>query len=425
MRFLFYLLLLLLPLGRVLNQALYDTDRKTIPLAPISIVVALLMMAWCARRFKANRVRVNEVPGFGAIALFLLWACVSLIINQAHFDLDRGQTLISGLYLFRWVQYALLYFIVYELASERSQAHRIVHWLFAGGLTFCAFGFFQSIFLPDFALWLYPDARPYIDYDPQGHRLVSTILDPNIAAGYILIFAVIALSFYVQGLRRWLPVFIVLTTALLLTLSRGGLLGFLVGATVLLWNRGSARKRVVWALLLLVTLSLAVYPMIKPEIAEASRFSIEDSGALGRIDNWLLLINIIKDNPLTGIGFDTLGFVGPNYGIVREGGLAFGLEGDLLMILAMTGIIGFVLYGRMLWRMLTGLRNLAACSNDLWDKAFGLGVQAALWAIVVSSCFTNLLLYPEVMAVLWILWSLAESLHKAAKAPRAPLAQSS
>ena len=54
-------------------------------------------------------------------------------------------------------------------------------------LAFAGFGIVQSAFLPNFAQRIYPDARLYLDWDPQGHRLVSTFLDPNFAGAFILL----------------------------------------------------------------------------------------------------------------------------------------------------------------------------------------------------------------------------------------------
>jgi hypothetical protein len=38
-------------------------------------------------------------------------------------------------------------------------------------------------------------------------------------------------------------------------------------------------------------------------------------------------------------------------------------------------------------------------------------VQAATIAVLISSSFTTLVLYPQIMAVLWILWALGKRLE--------------
>jgi hypothetical protein len=419
MNFFFYLYLLVLPLGRVLNTTLLDTDRKNVPLNPIGIVVTLLAVAWLIRRFRSNRTPLARIPNFWFFAVFVGWSVFSLIFNYVRFGLGIKDTLLSGLYLVRWIQYALLYFIVYELAPRREQLKRILGWLFAGGVVFAIFGIVQSIFLPDFALMIYPDARPSIDWDIQGHRLVSTLLDPNIAAGYILIFVMIALSFYLHRMKGWFWICMTLLTALALTLSRGGVLGFIIGLFVLL--SGAARKRALKVLVVLVLLGVVLYPALKPELEERERLTLENESALIRIADWLRMFEIVRDNPIAGIGFNTFGFVGLNYGIANEGAVAFGLEGDLFMILVMTGVVGLILYLGIFWRMLGKLKQLRQSSNEVWDKAFSQGMKAAFWAILASGFFTTLLLYPEIMGIIWVLWAIAECLQRDVDTTALPL----
>ena len=412
MNFLFYLLLLAFPIGRVLNQPLWESERKTVPLDLMNVVVALLVGAWLVHHcLSRHSTPLRKYPNFKYFFLFVLWAGGSLAYNAFRFGLDISEIAVSGLYLVRWIEYALLYYIVYDLATDRTSVNRILKWVFAGGVAFCCFGFFQAAFLPDFALWLYPEARAYIDYDPQGHRLVSTILDPNIAAGYIIVLALIALSFYIHGMKRWLPVLIIFLTALVLTLSRGGALGFAAGVASLLVARKVSYKKILVCFVVLALITIVLYPLLEADLKYADRLTVQDSSAWDRIANWLLLIDVIRANPISGIGFDTLGYVGTNYGIAKEGGLAFALESDLLMILAMTGVVGLILYGRIFVRMLGDLKQLRQGSEVTADRALSVGLRAAFLAVVVDSFFTSLLLFPAVMGLLWILWALAERLR--------------
>jgi hypothetical protein len=114
------------------------------------------------------------------------------------------------------------------------------------------------------------------------------------------------------------------------------------------------------------------------------------------------------DNLLLGVGFNLYGFVQTWYGFDRLGSATFSLDGGLLFIGVMTGVVGLAVYSAMLWLVLRrawrGWRTPA-----LSPEARGLAprIAAATVALVVHSLFVNTLLLPFLMEPLWILWGLA------------------
>jgi O-antigen ligase len=411
-RRLFYLMLLAIPAGRVLSTSLFESASKTASLTPDQVVLPCLIIAYLYPQLRHARLPFREVHRARPLFLFLVWCLISLMLNKFWYGLTIGQTAFSALYLVRWISYSLLYFVAYDICRSGNEVKRIVKWLVIGGGLFCAFGLLQAAFLPDFAFMLHPDAIPSVDFDLQGHRLVSTFLDPNIAAGYILIFVLLALSFWIHGYSHWLGIVLLLGGALFATLSRGGVLGFFVGIAVLVSMKRFPRKRALMGVLALLLLVCVMYPSFKTLIEDTRRISIDDPSALMRIEDWKLALDIISSNPLVGIGFDTLGFVAPQYGMNREGAIAFGFSGDLVTIFALTGAIGLILYLLIYWEVIKGLSRLRDGTKSNWVRAYSRGVHASTIAVVVSSCFTTILLYPQIMGVLWILWALGRRLQE-------------
>jgi len=408
-----YLAVGMIPLGRLLSVPLFASAGKVAALTPIEIALALVIVAYCGTKLWRGQWSTTHVPGFRVIMLFPLWCLVSLTISTVHFGLDISATAFSALYLARWVGYSLLYFITYEIAVDSHEVRKVAKWVLTGGIAFAGFGIAQAVFLPyDFALALYPDARPYVDYDPQGHRLVSTFLDPNIAAGFLLIPTIIGLSFWAHGVKRWTVPLIVLLIAFAATVSRGGAVGFVVGVFFLFKAMGSLNRKVLKTSLVIIIVLLSLYPLLSTEIVELNRFSLDDGSAMARLAEWKLATDVIRDNWIVGIGFNTFGYIWPEYGPAREGGSAFGMENDFIMILMLTGIVGFAVYFRMYMTMLQPLADLRDKVNGSWDQAFGRGVWAATLGVTASSFFTTLILYPQIMAILWILWALGRRLQK-------------
>lgn len=406
MRFLFYLALVALCSGRLLSLPVLQSDVKSAPLSPLDLILAVLFGAYILRCLAQRSVPFLHAPNSRMVLGFVLWSCVSLLANTAYYNLSAGELIFSSLYLARWFEYSLFYFIGFDLISNYRDASQIVTWSFVGCGAFAVFGIFQAAFLPDFALTYFPDARPYIDYDPQGHRLVSSTLDPNIAAGYLLVFALVAASFYLHGFKRWLLPAVLFLVALLLTLSRGGATGLLVGLIYLLMFRKFPYRRAILATGALVAILLTLYPFLQPQIESAQRFRFDNVSTLGRLAEWRFALDVIADNWGVGIGFNTFGFLAPRFGFFREGAGAFNLSGDLLMVLMMTGVIGFCIYVAMYWHFLQAARALAQRSTNAWDKALGIGIQAATVGVMAASFFNSLILYPQIMGVLWAYWSL-------------------
>jgi len=410
-RRLFYLMLATIPAGRLLTASLFESATKVASLTLDQFVLSTLIFLYFYPHLLHARLPFKEAHRARPILLFSAWCLISLMLNKFRYGLTIGQTAFSALYLGRWISYALLYFIAYDICKSGDEVKRIVRWLVIGGGLFCAFGLLQAAFLPDFAFILHPDAT-LSDFDLQGHRLVSTFLDPNIAAGYILILALLALSFWIHGYSKWLGIFLLLGGALFATLSRGGVLGFFVGVGVLMSMKRFPRKRVLMGVLALLLLAFLMYPSLKTQIEDSQRISIDDASALTRVEDWKLYLDIISSNPLVGIGFNTFGFIAPRYGIIREGGSAFGLAGDLLSIFALTGVIGLILYLQICRKVFNGLSRLRDGTRSTWIRAYARGVQASTIAVLVSSSFASIIHFPQIMAVLWILWALGRRLQE-------------
>jgi hypothetical protein len=89
----------------------------------------------------------------------------------------------------------------------------------------------------------------------------------------------------------------------------------------------------------------------------------------------------------------------------------------LLFIAVLTGVIGLGLY-------LSMMVVVAVRSRRIWrdplsspeDRGLALGVTAATVALSVHSVFTNSLLLPILMEVLWVLWALVFVMRRSAPA---------
>lgn len=373
--------------------------------APILFNDLLVFAVLAAGLLATLRVRKLVVDGPAAVALlFASVGGLSALLAVPRFDLSGFQFAFSIAYLLRWLAYFGIYWICIN-HLRREDVPSVWGTLEGAVLVFAGFGIVQSLFLPGFAQMVYPDSEAYVDWDVQGHRLVSSFLDPNFAGAFIVIGLLVLIARLSFGAPAAHWKLLLLFTALLLTVSRSSVLAFLVGALVIVVGRGVSRRLLRFVGLISVLL-VPFIPLLVDYAASFNKFSIDGSAML-RVVSWLRAIEIFADNFVLGVGFNTYGFVQSAYGYSAGGRASFTLDGGLLFIAVMTGIVGVTLYSTMLaWIILRCRRVWIDASAVAEDRALCLGTAAATVALVVHSIFLNSLLLPYLMETMWVLWAM-------------------
>lgn len=366
----------------------------------VMVLVGFTLVAGLLRRsFWIDRVAILAL----AFALVGLGSAISAV---PRFGLSTFELMMSLSYLARWLAYFGVYlFVINNVRAE--QIDGVWQSLVKVILVFTGFGVFQSFFLPDFAQMVYPESREYTDWDPQGHRLVSTVLDPNIAGAMILLVLLVQLAQIASGtrIRWWQPA--LLLVGLALTLSRSAILALITGLVVIAIARGIS-IRLIKLFSLIVFLSLGLIPKLISFAQSYSRFDMGQGSSAGtRLLAWLLAVQTIADHPVIGVGFNTYGYVKERLGLVVKGNAAYGSDGGLLFVAVMTGAVGLVLYLGMLGVVVSRCRRIW---NDVtvapeW-RGLAVGAVAGMAALCVQSVFANSLFVTFVMEMMWVLWGL-------------------
>lgn len=373
--------------------------------------------------FVANDVFVLGLGAFTVIAAVLrrsLWIDIvamfalafaaigfgSALASVPRFGLSPFQLLVSLSYLGRWLAYFAVYlFIINNVRPDQVTA--IWRSLLTVMLVFAGFGIFQSIFLPGFAQIVYPDSGGVSDWDMQGSRLVSTVLEPNIAALMIVLILLVQLSQIAIGVRVkwWQPTLLVV--ALAMTISRSGLLALFAGLFTIVVARGLS-KRLLRVLGLIGFLSIAILPRLIAFAQTYGRFSIGEGTSAGtRVLEWLIAFRTIADHPIFGVGFNTYGYVKESAGYGLGAWSSYGSAGGLLFATVMTGLVGLVCYVGMLWAVIRRCRRV--WRDPLIDpehRGLAIGACAGIVAVCVHSLFANSMFTTFVMEIVWVMWGL-------------------
>jgi O-antigen ligase len=384
--------------GRIPTGAL---GGRNTPVVFADVIVALLWLVLVlAVASRAVPVAVDRV--MSAVGAFLIVAGISTASAFSRYKLGFAEGMGVLAFLARWIAYFGWYpFIAWCLSPAESRAawRDVERALFVVAL----FGIFQSAFLPGFAQMLYsvPDLP---SWDVQGRRLVSTMLDPNFAGILIVIALLFRLARIAEDERDSGIAMTLLGVALLLTVSRSALLALAVGLIVLAAIRGLRLR--LFRLMLLAALLVLPFTTLLLSFAAGFNKLTYDASAAQRLIPWTRAVRLLIEHPWIGVGFNAIQPAQESHGWPKIGGADVSLDGGLLFVAAMTGILGLFFYLVIVARVWGAARRAWRDKTlERVDRAHATATVAATSAIIVHSFFVNSLLLPFVMQVMWVMWA--------------------
>lgn len=348
------------------------------------------------------------IAEIGAAGLFLLWGILALRQGRADIAWNwiylpmLGIAALSGIQrlfamsaypyatnveLLKGVTYLVLCFLAAE--SFRITEDRVALTWFLVTLSFviAVFGIVQRFSFDGRLYWLIPL--------PDGAEPFGPFVNRDHFAGFVELTAPLGLAMLLNGAyRRDKIVLLTLFTtmpivALLLSSSRGGIVGFVVATLVVvaLSRPMLARRKQMLGVLTLGILA-GVFAFWLGANATIGRFERMSPTALTNSqrlamdrDTW----RIFLDHPWMGTGLGTLETVYPKYASFYDGRVVDHAHNDYLEFLAETGGAGGVLGAGFIALLLWGgIRNWRSAA-DAGDRAFLIGALAACAALLVHS----------------------------------------
>ncbi len=361
MKIIFYLVILLFSLGQLGRLSFFG---QTINLYLYEIVVGFIFL-YLLLKFRLTPIK-HGLKHFKIIFWFIGILLISYLLNFFRFSLF--QNFVAFLYLIRLVIYLGFWgYWGYWLNKEKINFSR--H--FWNMLVIFTFLTIISSYLQYF---LYPDLRNlfYLGWDPHLYRMFGVFFDTSVAAA---IYGVLFLFFYKsERVDKTFKLIFILTflICLVLTFSRGAYLALLF---VIIWDLLSHKKiTLIFAFLAVFLLMTFLVPKPFGEGVNLKRvFSIA-----ARFEDYKQAINIWKNSPLFGIGYNRIRYVKPT---LSESHAAASFASSYLIILVAGGIFG--------------LLGFLGVLRRLWfiDKK----LRIILLFLVILSLFDNILLHPFIM----------------------------
>lgn len=360
------------------------------------LVGALVFGAWIARSLSYGHFRITlPLQGLFAIA-YIVWGVMSVAwATDPQLALGRTQVL---------VQSVALYILVINLVTSPRRAQNLLSIVIVASLALALLSIFRV---------------------PSGEMIRGRVdiaqisgYDPNNQAAYFLLGTTVLMALFSRETQRGRKLILlfalsIVVLAILATSSRGAMVSLVaVLSFSLILDRRS------WQLILPALLigGIALF-LLPPTFLERleSIVTLSDRGA-GRVDIWLVGLQIIGAHPLLGVGSGNFGKAFDRYlpetpGIGRALGAERGPHNIFLGALGELGVIGFALFaiaiGLTFKSALTAVLN-SKRQNDPHMTTLAIGVLLGLLGMLVASMFVDL----RYRKCFWLLLALAEVVQR-------------
>lgn len=353
-----------------------------LPKAPVPMLNSLnmlmyaLMLSWVGRSVVLKQRFLDPSPWNSALGAFLLWGLLSSL--QGALIYGGGP---SGIYTALqnyWMGFCglVLFFLVYNNVKTMDQVKTMAFlYCIAAG-----FGFLGVL-------------KEYAGFSSRGGRRVAGGLgEINRAATFFACATLFIIEMFGAGFQRLWQRLMLLGAAvgagigIVLPASRGAILAFAIAGTIQTVRAGPAR--IVIMIAFVGAFAVASPGFVQDRMVEtwdavrgggsATETFNENSG--GRWEIWRLVVDVIKTNPVTGVGFGHLPLAMRSIaGRMRAGHNLY------LETVAEMGIIGLALLVTLAVIGLRHTRPLIAFGG--FPRALGMGYRFYMFALVLSNIF--------------------------------------
>jgi len=276
----------------------------------------------------------------------------------------------------------ILFFLVLVYAVNNFKELQKVVWTFIAGAFFLAF----------FTITM--------GVSHSGRMTASGTYDPNDIA---MLFAIaLPIVYFFMSSRKGVAkvvlfgTLLILLFALILTVSRGGFIGLLVVALLILFKdkyRSWMRKLAVLAVLTLAFVQFApdaYWDRMKTIMSEDDYNVTSESG---RKQLWLRGLGLMLDNPVTGVGAGAF-MTGLGYSYGDEGGKWLTAHNAFVQIGAELGVGGLALFIMLILTSIRWLRRLqkkyASRTGDFKNHFWLItALEVSLWGYVATAMFLS------------------------------------
>jgi O-antigen ligase len=387
-RYAIYALLIFSPLARASVQGWAVTTIHLVSLIALASFLVENSLAWNWKWIKTPL----DKP---------LLILIILSILSTGFSMHKYTSIWSTILL---INYVTIYYLIIHTVRTRTQIRQFIYIIISVGTFLSIFGLVKLGGANPFPWW------EYTDIPQTSDRLTATFGNANHLAGYMEMALPLILGLFLTGFRggkRILMIYItiMLLAALILSLSRGGWFGAIIGlsfmAAALMANRHFENKKLLMAIVG-GTLAVALIVLSTTPVVERILTLTENDPEVNmnaRLVGWRGVNKMISDHPLIGTGPGTFATVYTQY---QPPGLAnrrFYAHSDYLQFISEVGLaVAVVIVWMIIALYRKGYKKLKNPSRLV--RGSTIGAMAGITAILVHS-ISDFNLYIPANAILF------------------------
>jgi O-antigen ligase len=350
----------------------------------LELAAALLFVAWAFLAYRNPDLKIRWNPLGGPLLAF--WG-IGLL--QLSFK-GTAYPFLTQTELVRLAAYGLMFFLVSQAFRSRGELSQLA-W-FVVGLCFLVslLGIIQYFTSDNELYWIH-------DLKVRGEPF-GPFVNRNHFAGFLELTLPLGLALMIfRAVRRDLFLFTTLLTivpisAIVLSGSRGGIVGFAfeIGVITLLARSSRARhgassRVMAIGVLALAALALVTWVGAGRAIERFSKVSSHELSSNRRVSMFRGAAHIFLDHPLKGSGLGTLVDVFPRYETAYDGKLIDHVHNDYIEGLAETGLLGGLCGLAFLWLLYREARKNFTAEQGHFSRALHAGAIAAVCGLLLHS----------------------------------------
>ena len=234
-------------------------------------------------------------------------------------------------------------------------------------------------------------------------RVYSVFGNPNILAEYLIMAIPLAMGMVVtnKGIFKkiiTLGCTAVLVLALILTFSRGGWLGFMIGFGLMVLM---FKVELIWAMIPAGVLSLFIMPeSILNRLLSIG--NLADSSNAYRIKIWRITTQMISDHWMLGVGLGYLPYKRQYINYIRTMKVCHA-HNMLLEAFAEMGFAGFIALIVLIVLFIKGILRLKKQTTDKYIFYMSIAVAGSFFAILGHGLTENVLYLPRIIWTFWMI----------------------
>lgn len=375
-----------------------STAQRAVTIRLDDLLLLVTTVSWLLRMaiFKDyGFIRKTSING----SLLALCGCMALSTTLGVF---RGN--VNPLTGFFFVAKIIEYFVVFAAVINYSKSIHDIHWLLTLSIVTCA------------CTVIYAMSQVAMGGDIAA-PFEGSVGEKNTLGGYLAFMGTIITGIALKTKNSfeskimWI-LLILLTSVLVLSLSRSGWMAYATGMSLILIRTGHWKAVIFFAIVAAIAL-----PQVMPEEAQerfmytftqeqaAHRKQFEffgirlDTSTSARIYSYLEVFNQFLKHPFFGFGITGYSFI----------------DGQFFRFLNELGLVGFAVFNYMLFKVHGQIRKSTKEQGDMRLHGMTLGMQAAFWGLIVHALSANSFMIVRIAEPFWCLMGLTTAYSAFAK----------